>query len=160
METQNRSDLPGLDSANSGASGAPGVTPEERVACNTCSKHACSRGFAILPRWTHTADLEGRWPLHFTGRLGTCSRSPGPEGQSGLHLQVCVFPTSACLSERAKLNTLTDTKFIFPGLLFQNGCTNYWPFFLVILIIRNTFFSVASSLSAYYRNKALLKPTG
>lgn len=141
------------------ASGVPGATSDERWACNMCSTHTCC-GCLATPPWPNPHSRLGR-EMSFAFLREVQGLVQGHGVQRSWHLQVCAFPAaSACLSERAKLNTLTDTKFIFPGLLFQNGYTNYWPFFLVILIIRNTFFSVAFSLSAYYRNKALLKPTG
>lgn len=79
------------------------------------------------------------------------SRSPGPRA----------LPAHQPTSKPAESATLTHTQSAFPGLPFLNGHINYCPFFLVI--IWNTFFFFFQSfhfLLGYYRNKALLKPTG
>ena len=79
------------------------------------------------------------------------SRSPDPRA----------LPAHQPASKPAESTTLTHTQSAFPGLPFLNGHINYCPFFLVI--IWNTFFFFFQGfhfLSGYYRNKALLKPTG
>lgn len=131
--------------------------------------HTCPRCFATFPSLNLPSRFP-RWMLFASPRevRGLQGEVQGHLVQRGWVASQAVASASLCLPRHISLPLLNEQSrtpshtlnlyFLASSSKMDTLITDH--FFLVIVIIKNTFFSVFIFSSAYYRNKALPKTIG